>query len=99
MFLHITDNELCGWPILSLILICFLPTVLHIISLTNLKPTQTFLALILLFGFAENQIFIWVFKIRNSFQITKGSDNGDLDNRGSTVVTIHDHMFAVAHLQ
>ena len=36
--------------------------------------------------FAENQIVFWDFKIKNSIQITEGLDNGDLDNRGSTVL-------------
>ena len=35
--------------------------------------------------FAENQIVLWDFKIRDSIQITEGSDNGDSDNQGSTV--------------
>ena len=52
-----------------------------IISLASLKITQAFH---LLLGFAENQI-MWDFKIRNSVWITKGSDNGDLNNRGPTV--------------
>ena len=58
------------------------PLYYDIISLTSLKITQTFL---LLLGFAENQTVFWDFKIRNSVRITEGSDNGDLDNRGSTV--------------
>ena len=53
-----------------------------IISLKSLKITQTFH---LLLSFAENQIALWDFKIINSVWITEGSDNGDLDNQGSTV--------------
>ena len=53
-----------------------------IISLTTLNITQAFH---LLLGFAENQVVLWDFKIQNSVQITKGSDNRDSDNRGSTV--------------
>ena len=53
-----------------------------IISLTSLKITQAFH---LLLGFAEIQAVFWDFKIRNSVRITKGSDNGDSDNRGPTV--------------
>ena len=53
-----------------------------IISSTSLKITQAFH---LLLGFVENQIVFWDFKIRNSVRITEGSDNRDLDNRGSTV--------------
>ena len=41
----------------------------------------------MLLGFAENQIIIWDFKIQNSVQVTEGSDNGDSDNRSSTVHT------------
>ena len=52
-----------------------------IISLASLKITQAFH---LLLGFAENQI-MWDFKIRNSVWITKGSDDGDSNNRGLTV--------------
>ena len=54
-----------------------------ILSLTSLKITQTFH---LLLGFVENQTVFWDFKIRNSVRITEGSDNGDLDNRGPTVI-------------
>ena len=40
----------------------------------------------LLLGFAENLTVFWDFKIRNSVRITEGSDNGDSDDRGSTVL-------------
>ena len=60
----------------------FYPLYYDIISLTSLKIIQAFH---LLLGFAENQGVFWDFKIQNSVWITKGSDNGDLDNRGSTV--------------
>ena len=53
------------------------------ISLTSLKVKQAFH---LLLAFAENPIISWYFKIRNSVRITKGLDNGDSDNRGSTVL-------------
>ena len=53
-----------------------------IISLPSLKIIQAFH---LLLGFAENQGVFWDFKIHNSVWITEGSDNGDSDNRGSTV--------------
>ena len=56
----------------------------YIISLTNLKIPQAFH---LLFDFAENQIVFWDLKIQNSVRIAEGSDNGDSDNRGPTVVT------------
>ena len=62
----------------------FYPLYYDIISLTSLKITQTFHLLI---GFAENSIVSWYFKIQNSVRITKGSDNGDSDNRGPTVLT------------
>ena len=54
-----------------------------IISLTSLKIIQEFH---LLLGFAENKGVFWDFKIQNSVWITEGSDNRDLDNRGSTVL-------------
>ena len=57
----------------------------NILSLTSLKITQTFH---LILGFVENQTVFWDFKIRNSVQITEGSDNGDSDNRGPTVFTM-----------
>ena len=53
-----------------------------IISLTSLKITQTFHILL---GFAENQGIFWDFKFETNVQITEGSDNGDSDNRDSTV--------------
>ena len=56
-----------------------------IISLTSLKITQTFH---LLLDFAENKGVFSDFKIQNIVRITGGSDNGDSDNRGSTVLTI-----------
>ena len=46
-----------------------------IISLKN--HTQAFH---LLLGSAKKQAVSWDFKIRNSVQITEGSDNGDSDN-------------------
>ena len=56
-----------------------------ILSLTSLKITQAFY---LLLSFVENQTVFWDFKIRNSVRITEGSDNGDSDNRGPTVIII-----------
>ena len=61
----------------------FLSLYYDILSLTSLKITQTFH---LLLGFVENQTVFWDFKIRNSVRITEGSDNGDSDNRGPTVL-------------
>ena len=58
----------------------FYPLYYDIISLTSLKITH------LLLGFAKNPIVSWYFNIRNSVQITEGLDNGDSDNRGSTVL-------------
>ena len=63
----------------------FYPLYDDIISLTSLKITQVFH---LLLGFAENQNVFRGFKIQNSFRTTEGSDNGDSDNQGSTVLTI-----------
>ena len=80
MFLHIVLNQLRGRPIISHMLILFYPLYYDIMSLTSLKITQTFH---LFLGFAENQIVIWVFKIKNSIWITEGLDNGDSDNQGS----------------
>ena len=54
-----------------------------ILSLIGLKITQAFH---LLLDFAENQTVFRDFKIRNSVRITEGSDNGDSDNRGPTVI-------------
>ena len=60
----------------------FYPLYCDIISLTSLKIMQAFY---LLPGFAENQGVFWDFKSETSIRITEGSDNGDSDNRGSTV--------------
>ena len=60
----------------------FYPLCYDIISLTSLKTTQAFH---LLLGFAENRIVFWILKLK-SVQITEGSDNGDSDNRGPTVI-------------
>ena len=64
----------------------FYPLYYDIISLTSLKTTQAFH---LLLGFAENQIVLWDFKIRNSIRITEGADNVDLDNQAPTVLRLH----------
>ena len=42
----------------------------------------------MLCDYVENQTVFWNFKIRNSVRITEGSDNGDSDNRGPTVINI-----------
>ena len=60
----------------------FYPLYYDIISLTSIIFIQAFY---LLLDFAESQGIFWDFKIQNSFRITKGSHNGDLDNRGSSV--------------
>ena len=60
----------------------FYPLYYNIINLTSIKITQAFH---LLLDFAENQGVFLDFKIQNSVRITEGSDNGDSDNRGSTV--------------
>ena len=52
-------------------------------DILSLKITQ---ASRLLLGFVENQTVFWDFKIRNGVRITEGSDNGDSDNRGPTVL-------------
>ena len=63
----------------------FYPLYYDIISLTSLKIIQAFH---LSLGFAENSIVSWYFKIQYSVRITKGSDNGDSDNRSSIVYHI-----------
>ena len=60
----------------------FYPLYYDIISVTSLKVTQAFH---LLLDFEEIQVVFMDYKIRNSIQITKGSDNEDSDNRGPTV--------------
>ena len=55
-----------------------------IISLTSLKITQAFH---LSLGFAENQVFLWDFKIQNNFWIPEGSDNRVSDNQDSSVLS------------
>ena len=75
MFLHIMVNQLGGRPIISHMLICFLPTVLWY-NKPNQSKNHTGISL----DFAENQIIFWDFKIWNSIRITEGSDNGDSDN-------------------
>ena len=64
----------------------FYPLHYDIISLARLKITQEFH--LLLDGFAKNKI-IWDFKIWNNVRITKGLDNGDSDNQGSTILRYH----------
>ena len=55
----------------------FYPLYYDIISLLSLKIAQVFH---LSLPFAENQIVLWDFKIRNSVWVTEGSDNGESDN-------------------
>ena len=61
----------------------FYPLYYDIISVKSLKITQAFH---LLLDYAENQGVFLDFKMQNSVQITKGSDNGDSYNQGSTVL-------------
>ena len=63
----------------------FYPLYYDILSLTSLKIK---LAFHLLLDFAENQGVFSDFKIQNSIRINEGSDNGDSDNRGPTVLSI-----------
>ena len=51
-------------------------------DIISLKIIQAFY---LLLGYEENQGIFWDFKIKNGVRITEGSDNGDLDNQGSTI--------------
>ena len=76
---------MCGQPIiLHMLILMLFYSLYYDISLTSLKITQAFH---LLLAFAENPIISWYFKIQSSVWITEGSDNGDSDNRGSTVYT------------
>ena len=61
----------------------FYPLYYDIISLISLKITQAFYFSL---GFPENQGVFWGFKTEISIRITEGSDNGDSDNRSSTVL-------------
>ena len=70
----------------------FYPLYYDIINLTNLKITQAFH---LLLDFAENQITFWDLKIRNNIWIIEGSDNGNSDNRGSTVIVINYNLIFI----
>ena len=60
----------------------FYPLYCDIISLISLKITQAFH---LFLGCAENWTVFWDFYIHDNVWITEGLDNGDSDNRGSTV--------------
>ena len=60
-----------------------IPFYLLYCDIISLKITQTFH---LLLGFAENQTIFRDYKIRNGVQISKGSDIGDSDNQGPTVL-------------
>ena len=64
-------------------LICFstYSSYYDIISLTSLKIRQAFH---LLLGFVENLIVFGILKFKIA-SITEGSDNGDSENRDSTV--------------
>ena len=82
MFLHITVNQSRGRPIIVPANMLLFSLYYDVLSLTSLKITQAFH---LFLGFVENLTVLWDFKIRNSVRITEGSDNGDSDNRGTTV--------------
>ena len=70
-------NQVCGWSIILYLQYALsIHCTVNIISLTSLKITQAFCCLL---GFLY---------IHNSIWITKGLDNGDSDNRGSTVLDI-----------
>ena len=55
--------------------------VIHAMSSSNIKALR-------LSGFTENQTIFWDFKIWNGVRITEGSDNGDSDNWGPTILWI-----------
>ena len=69
-----------GRLIISHMLICFSTQLYYDIISLKIIP-----AFYLLLGYAENQGIFWDFTIKNGVWITEGSDNGDLDNQGSTV--------------
>ena len=64
----------------------FYPLYYDVICLTSLKITYGPVVIHLLLDFTENLIVFWDFKIQNSVQITEGSNNRELDNRGPTVL-------------
>ena len=70
----------------------FYPLYYDIINLTSLKITQVFH---LLLGFADNQGVFWDFKIQNSVWKTEGLDNGDSDNRVSTVLNLASYIVSI----
>ena len=74
----------------------FYPLYCDIISLISLKITQAFH---LSLGFAENQGVFWGFRTEISIWITEGSDNGDSDNRSSTVLgcIIKNNALCIVH--
>ena len=72
----------------------FYPLYYDIINLTSLKITKVFH---LLLGFADNQGVFWDFKIQNSIRKTEGLDNGDLDNRVSTVLNLASYIVSIGN--
>ena len=83
MFLHIMVNQLCEQLtiIISHANMLFYPLYYDIIklSLTCLNITQVFYLL-------RESNCLEDFKIQNSVQITKGSNNRDSDNGGPTIL-------------
>ena len=65
--------------------LCFLSAVQWYNKLNSLEVTQ---ASYLLLGLAENWIVFWDFKILNNIWIVEGSDSGDSDNQGPTVLLL-----------
>ena len=86
MFLHIVLDQLRGRPIILHMLTYFLPTVLWYNKPNKSKNYRHFIYYLVL---QKIKLFFWDFRIKNSVWITKGSDNGNSDNRGSTVLTIN----------
>ena len=86
MFLHIALDQLHGQPITLHMLTYFLPTVLRYNKPNKSKNHRHFSYYLVL---QKIKLFLWDFGIKNSVRITEGSDNGNSDNQGSTVLTIN----------
>ena len=84
-------NQLHGRPIISHLLIC--------ISIHCTKPNKSknHIGISFITWFCRKSIYLLGFQIRNSVRITKGSDNGDSDNRSPTVYTHKLHMYMCVH--
>ena len=64
-------------------------TMIYIISLTSLNSHRHFIYCLIL----QKIKYILTFQTQNSIQIAEGSDSGDSDNQGSTVLECFSFMF------